>query len=155
MPQRAHSAYLGEGAQVCFVIASESMQHGPLSGAAAETDVASEAQHAPAAGWPGASQTFDFQMFLISEIHPGSASRKNSKSYVGPNVRKLPLAIKRNTFSRITLRVASAAKTKLAWGEEEVRVLCQRLFRTFDKRLLFVKVCALTTTTLEKCARFQ
>ena len=142
MLQRAHSASLGEGAQVCFALATESFQNGPLSGAAADKDVASEAQNAPAAGWPGASQKFDFPMFLISEIHLGSASRKNSKPHVCPNVHGRPLALKRNTFSpTVVYNLANpvGSQTKINCWES---FPSQKLFRTLDKPSMFVKARA-------------
>ena len=57
-------------------LAAESIQNGPLSGAAAENNVASEARNAPGPGGPGASKTFLFALFLQNEIHPGSAIGK-------------------------------------------------------------------------------
>ena len=95
VPPRPHSAPLGEGAVVFGALAAETVQNGLFFEAAAEKDVASEAQNPPAPGGPGASQTFCFQVFLNNETHPGSASRKSSKSCGGPKVRKQPFVMKR------------------------------------------------------------
>ena len=96
-------------------------------------DVASDAQNAPAPGGPGTSQTRCFQLFRKNEIHPGSASRKISKSNVGPKVRKLHLAHKKEHMfvdrCFTTLRVASAAKQIQVWSP----FLSHRLFRIWDK----------------------
>ena len=97
-------------------LGAESIQNGPLSGAAAKKDVASEARQARVPGGPGASKTCCFPLFLKNKQHPGSASRTISKSWVGPKVRKWPLARRRSTFSptvvSTTLRIASATKKK-------------------------------------------
>ena len=98
MSPHVDSASLGKRGTVFGALSAHSIQNGPLSGAAVEKDVASEAQNAPAPGGPGASQTFVFQVFLKNETRLGSASRKISKSYVGPKVLKLPLAPKGTHF---------------------------------------------------------
>ena len=89
-PPRLDSATLVKGNHVFDALAAESFQNGPFSGAAAEKDIASEARNAPVPGGPGASKTITFPLLLENEIHPGSASRKISKSWVGPKVRKRP-----------------------------------------------------------------
>ena len=82
MLPRLDSASSCEGAYVFSALAAESIQNGPFSGAAAEKDIASEAQNAPAPGGPGASQTVCVPVLLKNAVHPGSASRKISKSFL-------------------------------------------------------------------------
>ena len=99
MPPRLDLATFVKFSFVFNAVAAESIQNGPFSGAATEKDVASEARNAPVPGGPGTSNTLCFQMFLENNIHPGSASRKISKSWVGPTVRKWPLAGKKEHIS--------------------------------------------------------
>ena len=94
VPPRLDSATLVKSSFVFDALAAESVQNAPFSGAAAEKDVASEARNAPVPGWPGASKTVCFPLFLKNEIHPGSASRKFSKSWAGPKVLNFVLMLR-------------------------------------------------------------
>ena len=77
---RVDSASLHNRGFVFGALAAETTQNGPFFGAAAKKDIASEARNAPAPDGPGASQTLCF-VFVINDLHIGSASRKKSKSY--------------------------------------------------------------------------
>ena len=154
VPPRLDSATFVKGPEICGAFAAESVQNGPFSGAAAENDVASAARNARAPGGPGASQTLCVSVFLKNEIHPGSASQKISKSYVGPKVHKWPLAQRRSTFSppvvSTTLRIASAAK-QIIFGPSCAN---QKLIRTLHKTVCFVQARAKIILRENKCAHF-
>ena len=86
VPPRGDSGSLGESAEVAEALAAESVQNGPFSGATAENDVASEAQHAPGPAGPGASQNALFSNVSEQRDTPRIGKPGHlQKSYGGPN----------------------------------------------------------------------
>ena len=61
------SATLVKGNRVVRDPAAESIQNGPVSGAAAEKEIRFDARGAPVPGGPGAAKTVCFQLFLKNE----------------------------------------------------------------------------------------
>ena len=99
VPPQLDSATLVKGNHVFHALAAESNKKQTLlwSGRRNRRRVRGPKTQPLRAG-PGPRKRVVFKCLCNNEIHPGSASRKISKSYLGPKVRKWLLAMKRNTF---------------------------------------------------------